>query len=87
MHPHAFDAREPRALGGISAFLLVATIVGFVLARRTTSKSGRATVANLNARIYAWWLMIALVGAEFLLGLRRCRAIGPASAGAARRTA
>ena len=57
-----------RALGGISAVLLVATIIGFVLARRTTTEAGRATVANLNARIYAWWLMIALVGAAFLLG-------------------
>lgn len=55
-------------LGGISIALLVASIIGFVLSRRVTTDSGRATVANLNARINAWWVMVALVGAAFLLG-------------------
>jgi len=51
-------------LGGVVALLAVFTIVGLLLARRMQSPSARATVANLNARIRAWWIMVALfVGA------------------------
>jgi len=38
-------------IGGVFALLLVASAIGFVLARRWPSD----TVANLNARIKAWW--------------------------------
>ena len=39
-----------------------------VLARRVQSEKGKATVANLNARIYAWWVMAAVFGGVLLLG-------------------
>lgn len=55
-------------LGGISVALLAASLIGYALSRRATSDGARATVANLNARINAWWVMVALVGAAFLLG-------------------
>ncbi|KQT60650.1 MULTISPECIES: phosphatidate cytidylyltransferase [unclassified Aureimonas] len=53
---------------GIGAILLVASLVGAVLKRRTTSEAGRATVENLNQRVKAWWLMVAIFGAAFAFG-------------------
>jgi phosphatidate cytidylyltransferase len=55
-------------VGGILAFLTVASIIGWALAARTTSESGRATVENLNARIRAWWVMVAVLAAALALG-------------------
>lgn len=49
-----------RLVGGVVALLLVASIVGFVLARTAKSDGARATVRNLNARIRAWWVMVAV---------------------------
>ena len=52
---------EDRALvalgGGVLALLVVASIAGWILSHRVTSKHGRATVDNINARIRAWWIM------------------------------
>lgn len=55
-------------MGGILALLAVASLIGFVLSRRVTSESGQAVVANLNARIRAWWVMVAVFGVAFLVG-------------------
>lgn len=55
-------------LVGLVALLTVASMIGFILARRTQSDTARATVANLNDRINAWWVMVAVFGAAFLLG-------------------
>ena len=41
---------------------------GEVLRRRIQTGSGRVTVANLNTRIKAWWLMCALFGVALLTG-------------------
>jgi phosphatidate cytidylyltransferase len=56
--------------GGVFAILLVASATGLVLARRAMASTGalNATVANLNARINAWWVMVALIGFAFLFG-------------------
>jgi phosphatidate cytidylyltransferase len=54
--------------GVVLAVLVVASVVGVVLARRVTSEKGRATVANLNARTRAWWGMCALVFAAVAAG-------------------
>ena len=40
-------------LMGLFGVLAVASIIGFALSRRYKN----ATIANLNARIRAWWLM------------------------------
>lgn len=49
-------------VGGVLALLVVASVAGFLLARAVSNKSesARATVANLNARVRAWWLMVAV---------------------------
>lgn len=55
--------------GGIVAFLLLASIVGAVLKSRVKSESGQATVANMNARIKAWWVMVGVFAVANLAGL------------------
>jgi phosphatidate cytidylyltransferase len=56
--------------GGVFAILLLASAVGFVLARRATARDGKpgSVVANLNARIQAWWVMVAVIALAFLFG-------------------
>ena len=51
------------------AVLILSSLVGWFLSRRVQSAGGRDTVTNLNARIKAWWVMVAV----FLLAV----AIGP----------
>jgi phosphatidate cytidylyltransferase len=46
--------------GGVLAFLAVATVVGRLLAGRRGDEAWHATVANLNARIKAWWVIVAV---------------------------
>ncbi|BFI94671.1 MAG: phosphatidate cytidylyltransferase [Rhodanobacter sp.] len=66
--PHLTSHQQAMALfAGIGAVLLLATLVGRVLAWRV-APAGRSTVDNLNARINAWWVMAALVGTAFLFG-------------------
>ena len=56
-------------LGGVGTLLVIASLIGFVLAKRTSTDAGRATIANLNARIRAWWLMVAVFGAAVATGV------------------
>ena len=51
-------------IGGVIALLLLASAIGAVLAYR---KPG-PVIDNLNARIKAWWVMVAVLAACFLLG-------------------
>jgi phosphatidate cytidylyltransferase len=45
---------------GVLMLLVSASLAGWLLQRRVTTASGRATVANINARIRAWWMMAGL---------------------------
>jgi phosphatidate cytidylyltransferase len=65
-------------VGGVLGVLVVASVAGAILQRRARSAAARATVANLNARVGAWWVMCALfalavltrgVGSLVLFGL------------------
>jgi phosphatidate cytidylyltransferase len=51
--------------GGITAILVAASLIGFLLALRLAENP---VVGNLNARIKAWWVMVALIGLAFALG-------------------
>ena len=53
---------------GVLGLLVVASGVGFALGRRVRTPAGRATVDNLNARIKAWWLMVAVFALATTLG-------------------
>jgi phosphatidate cytidylyltransferase len=48
--------------------LIAASLVGFFLSYRARSEDARATVANLNARIRAWWVMIGVFALALLVG-------------------
>ncbi|MBO2676472.1 MULTISPECIES: phosphatidate cytidylyltransferase [Shewanella] len=51
---------------GIGLLLVVATLIGRLLAWR---RGNNAVIANLNARIDAWWMMVLAIGIAFLFGL------------------
>jgi len=52
-------------LGTLLAVASLASLIGFVLKRR---QPGNAAIVNLNARIRAWWVMIAIGGGALLAG-------------------
>jgi len=52
---------------GIGALLLLASLVGFVLKRRSGDQPN-PVIDNLNARINAWWVMVLVIGIAFLFG-------------------
>jgi phosphatidate cytidylyltransferase len=54
--------------GGVLAVFVVASIVGFALARRHASSAPNPTIDNLNSRIKAWWLMVIVIGLAFAFG-------------------
>jgi phosphatidate cytidylyltransferase len=51
--------------GGIVTLLLIASTIGWVLQRR---KGETNTIRNLNERVRAWWIMVAVLGTCFWLG-------------------
>lgn len=61
-------------LGGIVGMLVVASIVGRILARRASTDDARKIIRNLNARTSAWWVMVAVL-AVALLGGQLCSVI------------
>ncbi|WP_169985491.1 MULTISPECIES: phosphatidate cytidylyltransferase [unclassified Microbispora] len=60
--PHVFWM----TIAGMVTVLTAATTVGTVLARR--AGPGNTTVLNLNQRINAWWVMIAVAGTAIVAG-------------------
>ena len=54
--------------GGLALVLVVASAVGYVLARRHKGPEPDPVIENLNARIMAWWVMIAVIGFAFMWG-------------------
>ena len=53
---------------GVLGGLIIASLVGYILSRRAKTDNAKATVENLNARIRAWWSMIAIFAAALLAG-------------------
>src|ERR1700722_14108689 len=54
--------------GGILAVLTVASLIGYVLALRQPAGEPSPVIENLNARIRAWWVMVALIAVALMLG-------------------
>jgi len=52
---------------GIGGILVLASLVGAVLRWRAPA-GPHAVIDNLNARINAWWVMVAVIGCAFALG-------------------
>lgn len=55
-------------LAGIGGLLVVASLIGYGLQRRYSPDGGNEVIENLNARIRAWWIMVALMALAFLGG-------------------
>lgn len=55
---------------GIIAVLVVASLIGYLLDRRYRESPSRAVIANLNARIKAWWAMVFLLAGALAAGRR-----------------
>lgn len=55
-------------VGGVLALLLVSSLIGWLLSLRVTTDTGKVTVQNLNARIRAWWMMVAVFGLAMATG-------------------
>jgi len=53
---------------GLVILLAVATVVGQMLAQRASGAGAIATMDNLNKRIRAWWLMVAVLAIAFFFG-------------------
>jgi phosphatidate cytidylyltransferase len=54
--------------GGVLGLLVLASVVGAILAWTVKSEGGRATVQNLNARVKAWWGMCAVFAVALATG-------------------
>jgi phosphatidate cytidylyltransferase len=52
---------------GIGVLLALASLIGYILKCRAGNKPNQV-IANLNARINAWWVMVAVIGTAFWLG-------------------
>ena len=58
----------PYLFGSVFALLSLASAIAFILTRRVSTAEAQATIANLNARIKAWWGMIAVFAVAFMVG-------------------
>jgi len=54
------DTQTIYLVGGVLALLVISSLIGWVLSKRVTGEKGRTTIDNLNARIRAWWMMVAV---------------------------
>lgn len=64
----SFDQRTVWLIGGVLGLLVIGSAVGWILSRRNGSPAYQATIANLNARTRAWWVMVAVFIAALLTG-------------------
>src|SRR5215510_7913423 len=63
-----FDAGTGWLIGGVVGLLVVASVIGWILSRRPGGPGYQATIANLNARTKAWWIMVAVFLGAMLTG-------------------
>jgi phosphatidate cytidylyltransferase len=54
--------------GGLFVLLLVATLIGQALKRTVRGEGSNKVVGNLNARIFAWWIMVGVFGIAVVVG-------------------
>lgn len=55
-------------LAGLLGFLVLATVVAEMMYRRTASEGLQATLLNVRQRIFAWWIMVAVLVGSLALG-------------------
>lgn len=54
--------------GGVVILLVIASVTGFLLSLWVKRDEARAAVGNLNARVRAWWMMVAIFAIAFWFG-------------------
>lgn len=57
-----------KLLCGVGVLLTLATLTGWILQRRAKGDASRKVIENLNARIRAWWMMVAIFGVALMIG-------------------
>jgi phosphatidate cytidylyltransferase len=57
-----------RLFVGILLVLIAASLIGFILHRAYRGTPTDPTIENLNARIRAWWVMVAFIAIAFAFG-------------------
>ena len=62
------DSETYWLVGGVLALLVVATAIGQWLRWRLRGEETTRTIQNLNARIKAWWMMVAVFALAMLTG-------------------
>jgi phosphatidate cytidylyltransferase len=62
------DPQTRWLIGGVVALLLIATIIGRILRARARNERAEKMIANLNARINAWWVMAVVFAVALLVG-------------------
>ncbi len=55
-----FDHLTIPLFGSVAGLLTAATLIGWILQRRSMDEKQRVVIDNLNARIRAWWLMVII---------------------------
>jgi phosphatidate cytidylyltransferase len=53
---------------GVSAILVAASLIGFVLERRYAAQGPSPGIKNLNMRIKSWWVIVIAISVAFALG-------------------
>jgi hypothetical protein len=68
-HGSAHAREQTIALfAGVGVILIVASLVGFALKRAVAKGAPHSVIDNLNARVKAWWVMVAVIGLAFMGG-------------------
>ena len=53
---------------GVGVVLVVASLVGFALKKLVAHGEPHGVIDNLNTRVKAWWVMVAVIGVAFMAG-------------------
>ncbi len=67
-HLNSATLATMQLFAGVAAVLLFASTVGAVLKWRVARGSPHGTIDNLNARVNAWWVMVAVIALAFVFG-------------------
>lgn len=62
------DQTTLQLFGGVAAVLVLASLIGAVLKRKVAHGQPHPVIDNLNARVNAWWVMVAVIGLAFAFG-------------------
>lgn len=68
MNADDFQRVTLQLFGGVAGVLILASIVGGLLKWRVAHGAPHGVIDNLNARVKAWWAMVAVIGLAFAFG-------------------